>query len=370
MKATFFYHIVLGLCRETDGQCEFGTLMTFLQLNGILRYKSNRVFSVMRTRITESLGIEFPVVQGGMQWVGIAEMASAVSNAGGLGILTGLTQPSPKDLVNEIERCREMTDKPFAVNLTILPTIKPVPYQEYAQAIVDSGIKIVETAGRNPEPFLPLFKSAGIQVIHKCTSIRHALKAEKIGCDMVSVDGFECAGHPGEDDVTNMILLPLAAQRLKIPFLASGGLGDGKGLAAALAMGADGINMGTRFMVTQEAPIHENVKQKMVEATELDTSLIYRTLSNTARVFKNSVAEQVIEVESKPGATQFEDIQSLVQGAKGRELFDTGDLDRGIWSAGMIVGLIDDIPTCNELITRIVAEAEEIIKQRLLSAVS
>jgi len=324
----------------------------------------------MRTRITESLGIEFPVVQGGMQWVGIAEMASAVSNAGGLGILTGLTQPSPKDLVNEIERCREMTDKPFAVNLTILPTIKPVPYQEYAQAIVDSGIKIVETAGRNPEPFLPLFKSAGIQVIHKCTSIRHALKAEKIGCDMVSVDGFECAGHPGEDDVTNMILLPLAAQRLKIPFLASGGLGDGKGLAAALAMGADGINMGTRFMVTQEAPIHENVKQKMVEATELDTSLIYRTLSNTARVFKNSVAEQVIEVESKPGATQFEDIQSLVQGAKGRELFDTGDLDRGIWSAGMIVGLIDDIPTCNELITRIVAEAEEIIKQRLLSAVS
>ncbi|MBE66216.1 MAG: nitronate monooxygenase [Gammaproteobacteria bacterium] len=324
----------------------------------------------MRTRITESLGIEFPVVQGGMQWVGIAEMASAVSNAGGLGILTGLTQPSPKDLVNEIERCREMTDKPFAVNLTILPTIKPVPYQEYAQAIVDSGIKIVETAGRNPEPFLPLFKSAGIQVIHKCTSIRHALKAEKIGCDMVSVDGFECAGHPGEDDVTNMILLPLAAQRLKIPFLASGGLGDGKGLAAALAMGADGINMGTRFMVTQEAPIHENVKQKMVEATELDTSLIYRTLSNTARVFKNSVAEQVIEVESKPGATQFEDIQSLVQGAKGRELFDTGDLDKGIWSAGMIVGLIDDIPTCNELITRIVAEAEEIIKQRLLSAVS
>ena len=370
MKATFFYHIVLGLCRETDGQCEVGTLMTFLQLNGILQYKSNRVFSVMRTRITESLGIEFPVVQGGMQWVGIAEMASAVSNAGGLGILTGLTQPSPKDLVNEIERCREMTDKPFAVNLTILPTIKPVPYQEYAQAIVDSGIKIVETAGRNPEPFLPLFKSAGIQVIHKCTSIRHALKAEKIGCDMVSVDGFESAGHPGEDDVTNMILLPLAAQRLKIPFLASGGLGDGKGLAAALAMGADGINMGTRFMVTQEAPIHENVKQKMVEATELDTSLIYRTLSNTARVFKNSVAEQVIEVESKPGATQFEDIQSLVQGAKGRELFDTGDLDKGIWSAGMIVGLIDDIPTCNELITRIVAEAEEIIKQRLLSAVS
>ena len=344
--------------------------MTFQGLNGILHCKRYRVFAVMRTRITESLGIEFPIVQGGMQWVGLAEMASAVSNAGGLGILTGLTQTSPAELVNEIERCRSMTAKPFAVNLTILPTIKPIPYQDYAQAIVDSGVKIVETAGRNPEPFLPLFKSAGIKVIHKCTSIRHALKAERIGCDMVSVDGVECAGHPGEDDVTNMILLPLAAKRLKIPFLASGGLGDGKGLAAALAMGADGINMGTRFMVTKEAPIHEKVKQKMVEATELDTSLIYRTLSNTARVFKNSVAQQVIDIESRPGKTQFEDLQSLVQGAKGRELFDTGDLDKGIWSAGMIVGLIDDIPTCHELISRIVAEAEEIIKRRLIEAVS
>ena len=324
----------------------------------------------MRTKITELLGIQHPIVQGGMQWVGTAEMASAVSSAGGLGILTGLTQPSPEDLTKEITRCREMTDKPFAVNLTILPTIKPVPYDEYAQAIVDSGIKIVETAGRNPEPFLPLFKKAGVKVIHKCTSIRHALKAEKIGCDMVSVDGFECAGHPGEDDVTNMILLPLAAQRLKIPFLASGGLGDGKGLAAALAMGADGINMGTRFMVTKEAPIHEKVKQKMVEATELDTSLIYRTLRNTARVFENSVAEEVVDIESKPGQTQFEDIQALVQGAKGRELFDTGDLDKGIWSAGMIVGLIDDIPTCRELIARIVSEAEEIINERLVKAVS
>ena len=344
--------------------------MTFQMLNGILHSKTKRVFVVMRTRITESLGIDFPIVQGGMQWVGLAEMASAVSNAGGLGILTGLTQTSPAELVNEIERCRSMTAKPFAVNLTILPTIKPIPYQEYAQAIVDAGIQIVETAGRNPEPFLPLFKSAGIKVIHKCTSIRHALKAQRIGCDMVSVDGFECAGHPGEDDVTTMILLPLAAKRLKIPFLASGGLGDGKGLAAALAMGADGINMGTRFMVTKEAPIHEKVKQKMVEATELDTSLIYRTLSNTARVFKNSVAQQVIDIESRPGKTQFEDLQSLVQGAKGRELFDTGDLDKGIWSAGMIVGLIDDIPTCHELISRIVAEAEEIIKRRLIEAVS
>jgi nitronate monooxygenase len=300
-----------------------------------------------------------------MQWVGLAELASAVSNAGGLGIITGLTQPTPEDLLKEIARCREMTDKPFAVNLTILPTIKPVPYEEYAQAIVDSGIKIVETAGRNPEPFLPLFKSAGIKVIHKCTSIRHSLKAEKIGCDMVSVDGFECAGHPGEDDVTNMILLPLAAKRLKIPFIASGGIGDGHGLAAALAMGAEGINMGTRFMVTKEAPIHDKVKQAMVEASELDTSLIYRSLSNTARVFKNSVAEKVLEIESQPGATRFEDIQPLVQGVKGRELFEGGDLDNGIWSAGMIVGLIDDIPSCEELVSRIVAEAEEIISQRL-----
>ena len=324
----------------------------------------------MRTRVTELLGIEHPIVQGGMQWVGTAEMAAAVSNAGGLGIITRLTQPTPEDLAKEIERCRGMTDKPFAVNLTILPTIKPIPYEDYARAIVDSGIKIVETAGRNPEPFLPLFKDAGIKVIHKCTSIRHSLKAENIGCDMVSVDGFECAGHPGEDDVTNLILLPLAARRLKIPFLASGGFGDGKGLAAALAMGADGINMGTRFMVTKEAPIHEKVKQKMVDASELDTSLIYRTLSNTARVFKNSIAEQVINIESEPGQTKFEDIQQLVQGAKGRELFDTGDLDQGIWSAGMIVGLIDDIPTCQELISRIVSEAEEIINERLTKAVS
>lgn len=324
----------------------------------------------MKTRITELLGIEHPIVQGGMQWVGLAELASAVSNAGGLGILTGLTQPTPEDLLKEIERCKSMTDRPFGVNLTILPTIKPVPYDEYAQAIVDSGVKIVETAGRNPEPYLPMFKEAGIKVIHKCTSIRHSLKAEKIGCDAVSVDGFECAGHPGEDDVTNMILLPIAARRLKIPFLASGGLGDGRGLAAALAMGADGINMGTRFMVTKEAPIHDNVKQKMIEATELDTALIYRSLRNTARVFKNSVAQQVVEIESRPGETKFEDIQPLVQGLKGRELFDGGDLDRGIWSAGMIVGLIDDNPSCEELVARIVAEAEEIISTRFAAMVA
>lgn len=319
----------------------------------------------MRTRVTEMLGIDHPIVQGGMQWVGLAELASAVSNAGGLGILTALTQPDPAALGEEIARCRELTDRPFGVNLTILPTIKPVPYQDYAQVIVDSGVKIVETAGRNPEPFLPLFKDAGITVIHKCTSIRHALKAERIGCDMVSVDGFECAGHPGEDDVTNLILLPLAARRLKIPFLASGGLADGRGMAAALAMGADGINMGTRFMVTREAPVHHRVKQAMVDASELDTALIYRTLRNTARVFRNSVAEQVLEIEAQPGETRFADIQPLVAGVRGKELFTSGDLKHGIWSAGMVVGLIDDIPSCAELITRLVQDAETIINERL-----
>ncbi len=320
----------------------------------------------MQTRLTEMLGIEHPIVQGGMQWVGLAELASAVSNAGGLGILTALTQPTPEDLEKEIRRCRDMTDKPFGVNLTILPTIKPVPYEEYARVIIESGIKIVETAGRNPEPFLPPYKAAGIIVIHKCTSIRHSLKAERIGCDVVSVDGFECAGHPGEDDITNFILLPLAARKLSIPFLASGGFGDGRGLAAALALGADGINMGTRFMATQEAPIHDKVKQAMVEASELDTALIYRTLRNTARVFRNDIVEQVLEIESRPGQTNFEDIRELVKGVRGREVYSRGDLDHGVWSAGMVVGLIDDIPTCRELLDRIMGEAETIIGQRLV----
>ena len=305
-----------------------------------------------------------------MQWVGRAELTSAVSNAGALGILTALTQPSPEALLKEIERCRSMTDKPFAVNLTILPTIKPVPYDDYAQVIAESGIRIVETAGRNPEPYLPAFKAAGITVIHKCTSIRHALKAERIGCDMVSVDGFECAGHPGEDDVTNLILLPLAARQLKIPFIASGGFADGRGLAAALAMGADGINMGTRFMVTKEAPIHDKVKQAMVDATELDTSLIYRTLRNTARVFKNSIARQVLEIEGRPGATDFNDIAPLVKGTSGKDLLETGNLDVGIWSAGMVIGLINDIPSCQELVERIVAEARDIIQNNLASIAS
>ena len=319
----------------------------------------------MQTRITQMLGITHPIVQGGMQWVGRAELASAVSNAGALGMLTALTQPDPEALKAEIARCRTLTDKPFGVNLTILPTIKPVPYEAYVDAIIDAGVTIVETAGRNPEPWMPRFKQAGITVIHKCTSLRHALKAQALGCDIVSVDGFECAGHPGEDDVTNLILLPLAARHLRIPFLASGGFADGRGLAAALALGADGINMGTRFMVTQEAPIHHKVKQRMVEAGERDTALIFRSLRNTSRVFRNGVAEQVLAIEARPGDTDFNDIAPLVKGVKGRDLFDTGELEAGVWSAGMVIGLIDDIPSCHTLVARIVTEAETVIRERL-----
>ncbi|MEE2731554.1 MAG: nitronate monooxygenase family protein [Pseudomonadota bacterium] len=320
---------------------------------------------MLKTAVTEMLGIEHPIVQGGMMHVGRAELASAVSNAGGLGILTALTQPTPEDLAKEIARCRDMTDKPFGVNITLLPTINPVPYDEYAQAAIEGGIKVIETAGRSPEQFMPAFKAAGIKVIHKCTSVRHALKAEKIGCDMVSIDGFECAGHPGEDDIPGLVLIPCAANVLKIPMIASGGFGDGRGLAAALALGADGINMGTRFVATKEAPVHENVKQRMVEASELDTALIFRTLRNTARVFKNSIADKVVEIEAQPGQTDFKDLQPLVAGVKGREVLDKGDLEYGIWTAGMVVGLIKDIPTCEELLKTIVADAQEIIAARL-----
>lgn len=324
---------------------------------------------MIKTAATELLGIEHPIVQGGMMGVGRAELASAVSNAGALGIITALTQPTPEDLEKEIKRTREMTDKPFGVNLTLLPTIKPVPYEEYARAIVEGGIKIVETAGRSPEQFMPLFKEAGVKVIHKCTSVRHALKAEKIGCDMVSIDGFECAGHPGEDDIPGLVLIPVAASALKIPMIASGGFGDGRGLAAALALGADGINMGTRFVATKEAPVHENLKKRMVEATELDTALIFRTLRNTARVFKNSVAEKVVEIEAQPGPTNFEDLAPLVAGVKGREVMEKGDLEYGIWTAGMVMGLIKDIPDCKTLVERIVADAQEIITSRLAGMV-
>jgi len=321
----------------------------------------------MKTRITELFGIEYPIVQGGMMWVGRAELVSAVSNAGGLGILTALTQATPEELATEIDRCREMTDKPFGVNLTILPSINPPPYQEYARAAVEKGIKIIETAGYNPEPFLPYFKENDVRVIHKCTSVRHAVKAQKVGVDVVSVDGFECAGHPGEDDVPNLVLLAAAMEKLSIPMLASGGIGNGYQMAAAMALGAEGINMGTRFVATQEAPVHENMKQAMVEADERATTLVFRSLRNTARVYKNSVAEQVLEIEALPGKTDFANLKDLVAGVRGRELcIEGGDVEGGVWTAGLVMGLIHDIPTCKELIERIVSEAREAVSGRLL----
>ncbi len=324
----------------------------------------------MKTRITELFGIEHPIIQGGMHFVGLAELASAVSNAGGLGILTALTQPTPKDLANEIARCKDMTDKPFGVNLTFLPTFKAPPYPEYIDAIIKGGVKIVETAGRSPEAYMPQLKDAGIKVIHKCTSVRHSLKAEKIGCDAVSVDGFECGGHPGEDDIPNMILLPRAAEELTVPFVASGGIGNGQQLAAALALGADGINMGTRFMVTKEAPIHQNVKETIVAASELDTRLIMRPLRNTERVLNNSAVEKVIEIEREKGVnTRIEDIVDLVGGVYPR-VMQQGDVEAGAWSCGMVAGLIHDIPTCKELIDRIMGDAEEIITKRLAKMVA
>lgn len=304
-----------------------------------------------------------------MQGVGIAELVSAVANAGALGFLTALTQPTPEALTKEIERTRGMTDRPFGVNLTILPTLRPVPYEEYAAAIVESGVKIVETAGRNPQPFLPAFKQAGIKVIHKCTSVRHARKAEQIGCDAISIDGFECAGHPGEDDIPGLILIPCAADQVQIPLVASGGFGDARGLVAALALGADAINMGTRFMATQEAPVHENIKQALVDADERQTQLIFRSMRNTARVFKNEVANEVVEIESRGGAS-IKDVAHLVAGERGRDAMKGGETDGGIWSAGMVQGLIHDIPTCRELIERIVSEASDLIAGRLGRALS
>ena len=312
----------------------------------------------MKTRVTEQLGIRYPILQGGMQWVGLAELASAVSNAGGLGVLTALTQPTPDDLRHEIVRCRTMTDQPFGVNLTILPSVKPPPYAEYVQAIIDSGVKIVETAGNSPKDFIAKFKAAGITIVHKCTSVRHALSAERNGVDMISIDGLECAGHPGEDDVGGLVLIPAAARALKIPVIASGGIADGRGMAAALALGAEGINMGTRFYVTQEAPVHDNIKQAMVNGSERDTALLYRSLKNTARVYRNAIATQVREIEQQPGVT-FEDIRPLVVGTRGRAALASGDIDGGIISAGQCIGLINDVPTCAELITRMVAECRE-----------
>ena len=311
----------------------------------------------MKNRVTEMLGIRYPIIQGGMQWVGFAELASAVSNAGGLGILTALTQPTPDDLAREIERCRKMTDKPFGVNLTILPAVTPPPYDEYMRVIFESGIKIVETAGNNPRNFVPKFKEKGITVIHKCTSVRHALSAEKHGVDIISIDGFECAGHPGEDDVTNLILVPAAVRACKVPVVASGGIADGYQMAACLAMGAQGINMGTRFMMTREAPIHDNVKQALLNADERATNLIFRTMHNTSRVFKNAVSDEGVKMERAGAAV--EQGRPVVAGARGKNAMKSGDVDGGIVSAGMVIGLINDIPSCDELVQRIVRECQQ-----------
>ncbi|MEH6404967.1 MAG: nitronate monooxygenase family protein [Sneathiella sp.] len=321
----------------------------------------------MKTKITELFDIKYPIIQGGMHYVGFAELAAAVSNAGGLGIITGLTQKTPADLANEIARCKDMTDKPIGVNLTFLPGFAAPPYPEYIEAIIKGGVKIVETAGRSPEAYMPALKDAGIKVIHKCTSVRHSLKAEKIGCDAVSVDGFECGGHPGEDDIPNMILLPRAAEELSIPFVASGGIGNGKQLVAALALGAEGINMGTRFIATKEAPVHQNVKDAIVAATELDTRLIMRSLRNTERVLVNSAVDKIVEIERDKGADLgIDDIRELVGGVYPKVMLE-GQMEVGAWSCGMVAGLIHDIPSCQDLIDTIMKDANDIIKHRFAS---
>lgn len=323
----------------------------------------------IKTRFTELFGVEHPIAQGGMQWVGKAELVGAVANAGALGFLTALTQPTPEALAKEIARTRELTDKPFGVNLTILPAMSPPPYAEYRAAIIESGIKIVETAGYKPQEHVDHFKAHGVKVIHKCTAVRHALSAERMGVDAISIDGFECAGHPGEDDIPGLILIPVAADKVKIPMIASGGFGDARGLVAALALGADGVNMGTRFCATVEAPIHENFKRAMVENDERATDLIFRTLHNTARVARNAISQQVVAIE-RAGGAKFEDVADLVKGARGREGLESGDVDHGVWTAGMVQGLIHDVPTVRELVDRIVSEAETLIRGRLAGMVS
>jgi len=322
----------------------------------------------LKTRVTELLGIQYPIIQGGMQWVGRAELAAAVSNAGGLGILTALTQPTPEALQDEIARCRTMTSKPFGVNLTILPSITPPPYEKYLDVVIDSGIKILETAGNNPKEFIAKAKAAGVKIIHKCVAVRHALSAERNGVDIVSIDGFECAGHPGEDDIGGLVLIPAAAAKLKIPIVASGGIGDGRGLAAALTLGAEGVNMGTRFCATVEAPIHPNIKQMLVDSSERDTRLMFRKLHNTARVLKNAVSEEVVQIENRPEGAKFEDIKHLVTGGRGRIALEKGDRDGGVITAGQIVGLINDVPTCKELIDRMVKECREHLQEAVKKA--
>ncbi|SAM07735.1 hypothetical protein [Absidia glauca] len=323
---------------------------------------------VLKTKLTELLGIEHPIVQGGMQWVGVAELVAAVSNAGGLGLITALTQPTPEALRAEIRRTRTMTNKPFGVNLTFLPAMTPPPYDEYAQVIIDEGIKVVETAGNNPGKYIKQFKAAGIVVLHKCTAVRHALSAQKLGVDIISMDGFECAGHPGEGFVGGLILLAKSFKAFNIPYIASGGFADGVGLAGALAMGAEGINMGTRFMCTVESPIHQKIKEAIVAGDEYQTSLVFTPFRNTSRIYKNSVAVEVNKREKNPNV-KFEDIRDLVSGARGRQVYTTGDPEYGVWTAGQVMGLINDIPTCQDLCTRIVADAEAIITSRLNSMV-
>lgn len=317
----------------------------------------------LRTRFSELVGIRYPIVQGGMQWVGTAELAAAVSNAGGLGVLTALTQPTPEALAKEIARTRELTDQPFGVNLTILPAISPPPYAEYRRAIIESGVKVVETAGNRPEEHIAEFKAAHVKIIHKCVAVRHAISAQKLGVDAVSIDGFECAGHPGEDDVPGLVLIPATVSKVTIPVIASGGFADGRGLVAALALGAEGVNMGTRFCATVEAPIHESFKRAIVANDERSTDLILRSFRNTVRVARNAISQEVLRLETQ-GAV-FEEVRPLVAGVRGREGLGLGDLDHGIWSASMAQGLIDDIPTCATLIQNMVAEAREIIAGRL-----
>lgn len=317
----------------------------------------------MKTRFTETFGVEHPLMQGGMQWVGRADLVAAVAEAGALGCITALTQPTPEALGEEIARCRELTEKPFAVNLTILPTLKPPPYAAYREAIIEAGVRIVETAGSNPQEHVEHFHAAGVKVVHKATSVRHALKAQAIGVDAVSIDGFECAGHPGEDDVPGLILIAAAANAIETPMIASGGFADGRGLAAALALGADGVNMGTRFMCTAESPIHEKIKRQIVANDERSTNLIFRPFRNTARVARNSISDEVLRIQGEGG--QFEDVRELVAGARGARVYTTGDPEAGIWWAGQVQGLIDDIPTTAELVRRTVAEAEAIVSGRL-----
>jgi NADH:quinone reductase (non-electrogenic) len=319
----------------------------------------------MRTRVTELLGTRYPIIQGGMQWVGRAELASAVSNAGGFGILTALTQPTPAALADEIKRCRGLTDQPFGVNLTILPSTAPPPYEEYLDAALESGVRIIETAGRSPKEFIAKAKAAGAKIVHKCTAVRHALSAERAGVDAISIDGFEAAGHPGEDDIGGLVLFAAAARAVKVPLIASGGIGSGRGMAAALMLGAEGINMGTRFCATREAPIHDDIKQALVRAGETDTALIFRTLRNTGRVLKNAISEEVVATERRPGGCEFEDIRHLVAGARGREALTDGKVDGGLVWASQAIGLIDDIPSCAELIERMVRDCREVLNRGL-----